>query len=128
MLSWNIGATGSCIFCGEMESRNHLFLDCEYSEEVWYGEVLLGKWEDMTDLLLDEEQDMIPLFILKYAFQTTVYWIWRERNGRRHGDKPALPTRMQQFIDKQIPNRLTSIRKMGDGRYKAGLQTWFANS
>lgn len=70
----------------------------------------------------------MSLFILRYAFQTTLYWVWRERNGRRHGGAPTPPSRMIQLIDKQIRNRFTSIQRLGDRSYDNGLQTWFANS
>ncbi|CAA7061627.1 unnamed protein product [Microthlaspi erraticum] len=85
-----------------------------------------AQWEDIIALLLDENQEQMPLFILRYAFQATVYWLWRERNGRRHGEAPTPPSRMKQ-IDKQIRNRFSSIRTLGDRRYEHGLQTWFAN-
>lgn len=133
MLSWNIGVSGACVFCGDLESRNHLFFSCTYSAEVWSGLTrnLLGaryttQWQEIIELLLDSDSDIIASFLRRYVFIVSVYWIWRERNGRLHGEIPMPSGRMKQSIDKQIRNRLTSIRSMGDVRYENGMQTWFA--
>lgn len=35
MLKWNIGANGSCVFCqNNIETRNHLYFACKFSEEI----------------------------------------------------------------------------------------------
>jgi len=44
-----------------------------------------------------------------------------------HGDDPNPPARLVGWLDKQIRNRLSAIRLMGDGRYASGLQKWFAS-
>ncbi|AAC24057.1 Contains similarity to reverse transcriptase-like protein gb/2244803 from A. thaliana chromosome 4 contig gb/Z97336 [Arabidopsis thaliana] len=59
--------------------------------------------------------------------ETVIYALWRERNGRMHGDDPNPPARLVGWLDKQIRNRLSAIRLMGDGRYASGLQKWFAS-
>jgi len=66
-------------------------------------------------------------FLQRYVFQTVIYALWRERNGRMHGDDPNPPARLVGWLDKQIRNRLSAIRLMGDGRYASGLQKWFAS-
>lgn len=38
MLLWNVGVNVSCILCNQhLESRDHLFFSCSYSQEVWSG-------------------------------------------------------------------------------------------
>lgn len=50
---------------------------------------LKGEWATILQLLVDNHQDMVQLFLIQYTFQITVYSIWRERNWRRHGDSFA---------------------------------------
>ncbi|CAA7055766.1 unnamed protein product [Microthlaspi erraticum] len=106
MLRWNIGVGSSCIFCGDMESRNHLFFGCKYSEEVWvalarklFGAQFTTQWDAIVELLIDAEQNMISLFLKRYVFQVTIFWIWRERNGQRHGEQPTPSSCLKQRID-----------------------------
>lgn len=35
MFKWNPSVDGKCIFCDNLESRDHLFLSCAYSAKVW---------------------------------------------------------------------------------------------
>jgi len=66
-------------------------------------------------------------FLVRYLFQVSVYKIWREKNGRRHGETPNTPARLIRWIDKQTRNTLSSIKILGDTRYDKGLQMWFAS-
>lgn len=46
-------------------------------------------------------------------------------NGRKHGDQPKEQGRMDSFIDKQVRNRIDSLRGGGSGRYNSSLKLWF---
>lgn len=63
---------------------------------------LKGEWATNTilQLLVDNHQDMVQLFLIQYTFQITVYSIWRERNWRRHGEDHQMVTHLQGYIDK----------------------------
>jgi len=44
----------------------------------------------------------IESFIARYVFQATLYTIWCERNGRRHGEREVEPAALLiKLIDKQ---------------------------
>lgn len=61
---------------------------------------------------------------IKYVFQTTIHRIWRERNDRRHGEKPTPMHRLIQHIDKQVRNRLSSIEGIAPD-LEGALEKWF---
>ncbi|KAF3593040.1 hypothetical protein DY000_02022901 [Brassica cretica] len=90
MRVWEI--TQGCPFCSEPDaSRDHLFFVCLYIYGLWLqftGSLLrLATSPDWTDILvriLSAAHDRLASILLKLALQVTVYYIWRERNERRH--------------------------------------------
>nr|AAD17404.1 hypothetical protein [Arabidopsis thaliana] len=66
-------------------------------------------------------------FVLRYVFQNTIHSIWRERNERRHGEKPSRTEKIVKLIDKNIRNRLSTIRVRGEEKYAQGTQMRFAS-
>ncbi|KAL9281674.1 putative reverse transcriptase zinc-binding domain-containing protein [Arabidopsis thaliana] len=135
MVKWQAGVTISCTFCDNpIEDRDHLFFTCSYAKEIWSGltRKLLGqkfstRWGDIHNALIDKSLGSINLFLTRYAFQLAIYSIWRERNNRRHGENPLPPAQMTRLLDKQVRNRLSSIREQGDRRYDRCMQAWFAS-
>lgn len=110
MLSWSINSKMDCSFCGDpIETRNHLFFLCPYSCQVW--DTLMKKliladyspdWDHVVHLLYNSTFDKLKLFLLRYAFQTVSYHLWRERNQRRHGEAPTSPTNLVKLIEKNV--------------------------
>ena len=96
ILQWNTSNTSSCLLCPDpLETRDHLFFTCQFSEAVWKGltQKLLStrytnQWNHLQELLLDMNRDRIDMFVVRYVFQTTLYSIWWERNQRKHGEPP----------------------------------------
>lgn len=133
ILKWNPTINPTCVLCQQsMETRNHLFFTCAYSSQIW-KKLMRGllrsryteDWEEIVDLLLDNRQDRIRLFLLRYCFQATAHTIWWERNMRKHGEKHLPYTLLQKTIDKNVRNRLSTIKRQGDHNFDAGLQIWF---
>ncbi|KAL1200909.1 hypothetical protein V5N11_016537 [Cardamine amara subsp. amara] len=97
LLRWNIGANGSCIFCGEgVETRDHLFFSCPYSSQIWsalsrglLGHRFTSRWEFLVPILTDSSIPRLQLFVLRYVFQITIHSVWKEQNGRHHGETPT---------------------------------------
>ncbi|XP_024008086.1 uncharacterized protein LOC112084042 [Eutrema salsugineum] len=131
---WNTGADTSCVFCrASLETRNHLFFECSFTERVWSNLVrkllapdYTNSWNEILNQLQEHLREKTRQWLFRYTFQTSLYWIWRERNNRRHGEPPTTEGQMAQFIDKQIRNKLSSIRAMGDTRYDEGMVIWFS--
>ncbi|KAF8094502.1 hypothetical protein N665_0360s0009, partial [Sinapis alba] len=125
-----------CILCkSEKESRDHIFFRCRFAAGVWskLARKLMGSrfttvWSDILSCLVDKAWSSASLFLLRYVFQATVYSIWRERNGRRHGEPSQDQTRLSSYIDKQVRNRIDSLRGTGNGQFDHLLRLWFANS
>ncbi|KAL1187774.1 hypothetical protein V5N11_005647 [Cardamine amara subsp. amara] len=131
MLSWNAGVDPSCIFCQKpLESRSHLFFTCKYLAEVWSGltQKLLPRkfstnWKTVIKLLLDTSLGRDCLFLTRYTFQLTLHSLWKERNSRRHGDVATPSALLVRFLEKQVRNRISSIREQDDGRYDGYMAT-----
>ncbi|XP_024015905.1 uncharacterized protein LOC112089159 [Eutrema salsugineum] len=126
--------TDSCVFCkAQMETRNHLFFECVFTEKVWSSLTrklmaphYTNNWDEIIDQLHHAQREFIMQWLIRYVFQTTLYTIWRERNNRRHGEQANSDKQIIQSVDKQIRNRLTSIRVLGDARYEGGMEKWFS--
>lgn len=133
MRTWNLRLNTDCILCGRQEETlPHLFFSCQYSAQVW-GTLMSRllavdystEWDRMVLLLHTSNYDKTKLFLFQYAFQATVYHLWRERNNRRHGETPSPAPTIIRFVDKVVRNRISSIRIGGDDSYAEGLILWF---
>ncbi|CAL9232954.1 unnamed protein product, partial [Arabidopsis halleri] len=133
MLQWNRGASVTCSFCNNApESRDHLFFACSYTSQIWkalakqlYQARYSTNWYSLLNTITVGWQDRKKSFVARYVLHATLYTIWRERNGRKHGEKPNPAPLLTTWIDRQVRNRLSSIRKIGDRRYDNSLQIWF---
>lgn len=73
MLNWKTGANTSCSLCNDpLETRNHLFLTCRYSDEVWskltsklLAQKVSTKWDTITSLLTDRSLGKEHLLLLR---------------------------------------------------------------
>lgn len=133
MMKWNSAIDPKCILCKrEIETRDHLFYTCSFSGQIWSKLVkglLLARytenWEEIITIMLDKRIDRVKLFLLRYAFQAAAHSIWRERNRRRHGEKELPHILLAKIIDKNVRNRLSTIKRQGDYRMESGLRVWF---
>jgi len=135
MLKWGKNVDTSCVLCNfPLETREHLFFQCPYSSKVWRdlaGGLLKNrhteKWQDIMKELAGKDLGVTTGFVLGYVFQNTIHSIWRERNDRRHGEKPSMTEKIVKLIDKNIRNRLSTLRVRGEEKYAQGTQVWFAS-
>ena len=130
---WSLGADVTCVLCkSDAESRNHLFLECAYSSEIWEHQMTgilrsdyTKVWSEVVALLVRNDNDKKRSFCTRYAFQTIVYTIWRERNKIKHGEKPLPMAVVQKLVDKGIRNKLSLMRLKGGKGMEYALQYWF---
>lgn len=135
ILKWSPQAGAQCIMCkAQMETREHLFFSCQYTQEIWLN--LAGKllgvsyshnWSRVLEILLNKRRDSTDLFLLRYVFQVSVHTIWRERNGRRHGEAHKTTAVLIRFIDKVVRNRISSLTRHGDHRFDKAMAAWFGS-
>ncbi|KAF8092661.1 hypothetical protein N665_0406s0006 [Sinapis alba] len=116
-----------------MESRDHLFFECSYLEEVW-SKLMRGLlqssfttlWSELMLLIMDKNGGLLERILTRYTLQVTISFLWRERNERRHGGTPILAGPLVKLIDRQIKNRCLSLRQTGDLKYTGALTMWLA--
>ncbi|KAG7536626.1 Reverse transcriptase zinc-binding domain [Arabidopsis suecica] len=133
LLQWNAAANGDCNLCdGNIETREHLFFSCPYSSHVWsaltrdmLGQHYTTRWETLLPLLTAPSTSKLHLFVLRYVFQISIHSLWRERNGRRHGESPTPASMLAKLIDKNVRNRLSTLITTGSPTYEGGLRYWF---
>ena len=83
------------------------------------------RWDDIVELMLAQGQDRVRLFLIRYTFQAAAHSIWRERNYRRHGGKQLPHVLLAKIIDKNVRNKLSTIRGQGDQKMEKGMRMWF---
>ncbi|CAG7880009.1 unnamed protein product [Brassica rapa] len=59
------------------------------------------------------------------AWQSTIYWIWNERNARLHSNSFRSADRLFRVVDLQIRNRIQSFRESNPRLSSSMMQTWF---
>ena len=132
MTKWRGPVNNACSLCDEpLETGNHLFFECRFSEVVWENLAgLIGRdytrsWREIVDLI-STYQNSTKQFTLRYIFQTIIHGLSMERNGRRHGEKPLTTTTLIRIMERNIRNRFASVQRMGHTRLEDGLRFWFS--
>ncbi|KAG7580838.1 Reverse transcriptase domain [Arabidopsis suecica] len=133
MSHWNSGVDATCVLCNNaLETRNHLFFSCGFAAEIWealakniYKSRYTTDWHTTIEWASHQWQNRIESFLARSILHVATYTIWRERNGRKHGNIPNPPSCLIKWCDKHIRNQLSAIKISGDRRYDSGLQAWF---
>lgn len=123
----------TCVLCkSATESRYHLFFECSYSTQVWeyiakgiLRNSYTNVWSVIMTLIVDESREKMSLVCLRYAFQSTLYAVWRERNKIKHGDKPLPLPALNRMIEKRIRNKISVMRGKGIKGINKLMQFWF---
>lgn len=132
MRAW--GQVQCCVFCGEPdETRNHLFFACPYSYTLWLqviGTLLRPPpspdWNEIVARIMARSVGSLQSILLRLAFQVSIYYLWKERNERRHG-QPAKPVaQLAKFIEKTIRQRIMSTKYYEKQKLKGLMQCWFS--
>ena len=134
MLAWNVGIDSMCILCHHYPgSWDHLFSNCDFSQEVWSdlaSAPLLSRytihWEDLIGFLIDSTQETKLLFLLRYILQITLYSLWREPDNIKHGISQTPTASKVKMIDMQVRNQCLTINVTRNRKYDGLLQSWLA--
>ena len=131
MRDW--GIVQGCLLCGEPEeSRDHLFFACPYTYGIWLqviGSLLRPAssqdWAKILARIPSVAHDRHVSILLRLALQVTVYYVWRERNERRHSHRSRPVTQLGRIIEKTIRQRLLFTRYYEKKGLEGLMQKWF---
>ncbi|CAL9232551.1 unnamed protein product, partial [Arabidopsis halleri] len=88
-----------CFCAADIESRDHLFLNCAFSQAIWRRMVfvrldpnrsLLLSWSELESWVRVSSQ-AAPTLLRKLTVQATIYHIWKQRNNIVHNQQ-AIPS------------------------------------
>ena len=133
MSNWSQGLACGCVFCGEPdETRDHLFFACPYTFTLWIdvAGLLLGTspdphWYITMEQIAHHSHDKLTTILLRLAYQVTIYYIWRERNDRKHNNTVRSVQQLARIVDKTIRSRIMSTRYFEKPKLRELLQRWF---
>lgn len=135
LIRWGLDVQPHCLLCGTgLESRNHLYFQCSYSSSIWQKIAdrcqlqALDSWTGTVLQLQGLTQNKALRRLTLIAAQATIYWIWSERNSRLHRQTFKPVDTIVRSIDRQVRNRLQSLRHANPSAASAMLQLWFLRS
>ncbi|CAA7030815.1 unnamed protein product [Microthlaspi erraticum] len=95
LAKWGLNVNPVCTICHlHDENRDHRFLHCEFSSQVWtlimqrlgFHSIPFHNWEELIQWMLSSTRQPKLKFLRNLVCQATIYILWRERNSRNHGD------------------------------------------
>ncbi|KAI3786546.1 hypothetical protein L1987_40301 [Smallanthus sonchifolius] len=134
---WNL-ASGSlnlmcCLLCyKDVESHNHLFFECSYSNQIWCSlrskggmSHIQGKWDDIATWLIPRATSKSArVVIAKLLMATIAYYIWQERNARFFKNQLRPPEKVEKLIVNRIRLKLHSLKFKMNDRVRRILDDW----
>ncbi|XP_013630775.1 PREDICTED: uncharacterized protein LOC106336482 [Brassica oleracea var. oleracea] len=131
LISWGLQTVDRCLLCNSNpESRDHLFLSCNYSTDLW--NIIARRlhirsittWQDTLDQMLSLPPPVHQRNLTLQAWQSTLYWLWTERNARLHSNTFRSVDQLFKLIDRQLRNKLQSFREENPARSSLMMQSW----
>lgn len=114
---WSPQTSPLCCLCNTLEeTRDHLFITCDYSAAVW--SIALSRlnrcrnfvsWSELMSWIRVSSA-RAPSTLRKVAAQATVYHLWKQRNNVLHNNVSIPAHAVFRLIDKEIRN-IISARK-----------------
>ena len=83
-------------------------------------------WAETLAHLETHAFDHLNFILVRLAFQTTVYMLWRERNERKHLKRPRQVPQLVKLIGRTVRNRILSVNYSAKPRLRGLMQRWFA--
>ena len=119
--SWGMEVKAECELCRSAdETRDHLFYDCNYSQQHW-NEVLslcgqsrrVTSWQGELQWAIQRLRGKsLNAVILKVAWHAVIYFIWQERNNRLHKNKNETVMHILEKIKEVVRIRLLGLKKI----------------
>ncbi|XP_033134016.1 uncharacterized protein LOC117127540 [Brassica rapa] len=132
--SWGLGTSTSCCLCDSaLETRDHLLLGCEISEQIW--KLVLQRlgcthsafmtWTSFVEWI-SLKDSTTPLILKKLVAHATIYNIWAERNKRLHQGISSTPPTIYKLIDRNIRDTILGKKKIKKS-FKTLMLSWLRN-
>lgn len=114
LADWGMQIQNVCCICSSFpETRDHLFLSCQFAEQIW-DQVFnrLGtpstpffQWSDLISWLMEAQPRGKRLLCL-LASQAVVYCIWKQRSNLLHSNISMAPLAVFKEINRLIINTI----------------------
>ena len=119
LASWGLQIPTQCCLCSiSSETRDHLFLTCQFSMAVWRLSVtrlgepnrLFCSWAELLSWIRGTST-AAPSILRKLVAQAAVYHLWKQRNNVLHNQIVLSPDAIFRLIDKELKNTINARRK-----------------
>ncbi|CAG7864551.1 unnamed protein product, partial [Brassica rapa] len=116
LASWGLNINKCCCLCNvEDEVRDHLFLKCRFSSQIWSlalsrlapRQSAFFSWAELLSWCRSSSQ-AAPSTLRKLLCHRTIYHIWRHRNNVLHNSVHLSPQQVFKLIDRDIKNAITA--------------------
>lgn len=137
---WGSTVPASCLLCDSAdESRDHLFVACSYSRDVWnffFGNSTFSPplvFDAIIQWLGSSSPNVKVRSICNLLVQAIVYLLWKERNSRLHGSSSRPFMSLVKEVKRTIKAKLFGLDRAVtvEGRHQSisasesYLQLWF---
>ncbi|KAJ0261541.1 Reverse transcriptase zinc-binding domain-containing protein [Hirschfeldia incana] len=116
---WGVNLVDTCCVCNVYaETRDHLFLRCEFSEQIWilvtarlgYQPCRFHTWTAFMEWL-GLRDSVCTSTLRRLAAQATVYSLWWERNNRLHNSISSPIAVTYKKIDRLVRNAILARKE-----------------
>lgn len=119
LFSWGLQISPLCCLCSTFEeSRDHLFLRCEFNQALWHlviQKLGMSPFTFHTWTAMLEWSSVcsvsIPSLLRRLASQTVIYLIWNERNQRLHNQIATTTEHVMRVLDRSIKDTILARRQ-----------------
>ena len=118
LAAWGLNVNPSSCLCNSLEeTRDHLFLYCDFAMNLWNQ--VFSRLENnrrtfisFEELLSWTRQSTLsaPSLLEKLVVQAAVYNIWRQRNSALHSNGRASTQQIFKMIDRDVRNTISARR------------------
>ncbi|KAF3611157.1 hypothetical protein DY000_02050598 [Brassica cretica] len=112
------------------ESRDHLYFLCPFAWSLWTlvaqrcRLVPDGRWDHCLTQLQSLSGNKYVRRVTLLGWQSTVYWIWSERNNRLHRNSYRTVDALFRLLDRQIRDKFLSHRDHNPLLASKLMQIW----
>lgn len=135
LIRWGLQVDQTCLLCNVVsESRDHLFFDCNFSFQLWSlsaARIPIAPHRSWAHTILQMSSLPPPQatrLLTLLTWQSTLYWVWNERNTRLHTNTFRSIETIYTLIDRQIKNKIQSFKDSNPTRSSQMMHLWFQST